>query len=78
MRNISGDSTVASGETINAVIDAAYRGRLSRRRFMKMLIAAGVADHVAEQRDCLLVMTGIAAGSGFAHGHMLIHKRVVR
>ncbi len=47
MRNISGDSTVASGETINAVIDAAYRGRLSRRRFMKMLIAAGVAAGVA-------------------------------
>jgi len=35
------------GETINALIDAAYAGRISRRKFFKALIAAGIAAAAA-------------------------------
>ena len=37
----------ASGDTINAAIDAASRGYISRRRLMKMLAAAGVSAAIA-------------------------------
>jgi choline dehydrogenase len=36
------------GDTINALIDAAYAGRLDRRSFVKALVAAGVAAAVAK------------------------------
>jgi len=38
-----------SGDAINAVIDAAYRGHISRRRVLRMLLAAGVS--AAVERD---------------------------
>ena len=49
MHDISSDCsrTSASGDAINAMVDAAYRGHVDRRRFMKMLIAAGVSAAVA-------------------------------
>ena len=55
MHDNSGDSAraFASGDLINAAVDAAYGGRISRRRFIKLLIAAGVtaaaARDMAEQ-----------------------------
>ena len=49
MHDISSDCsrTSASGDAINAMVDAAYRGHVDRRRFMKILIAAGVSAAVA-------------------------------
>ena len=43
------DKDFARGETINALIDAAYAGRISRRRFFKALVAIGVT--VVAARD---------------------------
>ncbi len=49
MHDKSSDHTraSASGDAINAMVDAAYRGHIDRRRFVKMLIAAGVSAAVA-------------------------------
>ena len=47
MHDNSSDSIRTSGEAINAMIDAAYGGRISRRQFMSMLIAAGVSAAIA-------------------------------
>jgi len=55
MHDISSDGTRTpdSGEDINAIVDAAYRGHISRRGLMTMLVAAGVgaaaARDMAEQ-----------------------------
>lgn len=49
MDNQRDESVRASrtGDTINALVDAAYSGRIDRRRFMKLLIAAGVTAAAA-------------------------------
>src|SRR5262249_21393264 len=50
-RNKSGravmDDRVSQGEAVNALIDAAYAGRISRRSFIHGLIAAGIGAAVA-------------------------------
>ena len=41
------DHEFIQGERINALVDAAYRGRINRRQFIRGLVAAGVAAAAA-------------------------------
>ena len=45
--NFSDKTRASAGDSINAMIDAAYRGRLDRRSFVKLLVAAGVSAALA-------------------------------
>eukprot|EP01041_Mallomonas_annulata_P037571 gene37571-60899_t len=41
------DKNLQRGEQINALIDAAYRGRISRRTFIQGLASVGIATATA-------------------------------
>ena len=65
------DDRFNAGEAVNALIDAAYRGRLSRRAFLRGLIAAGFSYQVVTAHNgCLqmeVTLHGLASHAAYPH-----------